>query len=225
VPGVDITFTGYPGILGSTDDFYTIKGRHLHAIVGGVGIKNDNLQLWQAVDPKKMVPLVARVMAANRISQSRQTWASAMTRHPFTGAKQWITVDLNKMKVQDNLYNVLEGDDKHDDAAVTLNEKDRTAIQQRHDQLKDMVWISEQLPGLMVQKDVTQEFLVAGNSSWLANGVPYFKKVLEMSGVNYSEDQQLSVADEQELTSLAAVDKSAKLAVFTLPQSNAMKSK
>nr|NP_001261440.1 lamina ancestor, isoform D [Drosophila melanogaster]NP_523933.3 lamina ancestor, isoform B [Drosophila melanogaster]NP_729059.2 lamina ancestor, isoform A [Drosophila melanogaster]NP_729060.2 lamina ancestor, isoform C [Drosophila melanogaster]Q9VRK8.3 RecName: Full=Putative phospholipase B-like lamina ancestor; Flags: Precursor [Drosophila melanogaster]AAF50787.3 lamina ancestor, isoform B [Drosophila melanogaster]AAG22333.2 lamina ancestor, isoform A [Drosophila melanogaster]AAN12118.2  len=207
VPGVDITFTGYPGILGSTDDFYTIKGRHLHAIVGGVGIKNENLQLWKTVDPKKMVPLVARVMAANRISQNRQTWASAMSRHPFTGAKQWITVDLNKMKVQDNLYNVLEGDDKHDDAPVVLNEKDRTAIQQRHDQLRDMVWIAEQLPGMMTKKDVTQGFLVPGNTSWLANGVPYFKNVLELSGVNYSEDQQLTVADEEELTSLASVDK------------------
>ncbi|XP_016994901.2 putative phospholipase B-like lamina ancestor [Drosophila takahashii] len=208
VPGVDITFTGYPGILGSTDDFYTIKGRHLHAIVGGVGIKNENLQLWKSVDLKQMVPLVGRVMAANRISQNRQTWAAAMTRHSLTGAKQWITVDLNKMKVQDNLYNVLETDDKHDDAAVTVNEKDRTAIQQRHDQLKDMVWIAEQLPGTMAIKDVTQEFLVPGNSSWLANGVPYFKKVLESSGVSTSEDQQqLSSSDEEELTSLAAVDK------------------
>ncbi|KAH8386119.1 hypothetical protein KR200_005735, partial [Drosophila serrata] len=208
VPGVDITFTGYPGILGSTDDFYVVKGRHVQAIVGGVGIKNENLQLWKTVDTKKMVPLVARVMAANRISQSRQTWANAMARHPFTGAKQWITVDLKKLGDQDQLYNVREGDDKHDDAAVTVNEKDRTAILNRHDQLKDMVWIAEQLPGSLTKKDVTQNFLVIpGNSSWLANGVPYHKSVLEASGVSYSEDQQLSEADEAELTNLEAVDK------------------
>ncbi|KAH8379591.1 hypothetical protein KR009_005912 [Drosophila setifemur] len=207
IPGVDITFTGYPGILGSTDDFYVVKGRHVQAIVGGVGIKNENLQLWKSVDTKKMVPLVARVMAANRISQTRQTWANAMARHPATGAKQWITVDLNKLGVQDNLYNVREGDDKHDDAAMPLNDKDRAAILERHNQLKDMVWIAEQLPGSLTKKDVTQAFLVVGNSSWLANGVPYHKNVLEASGVNFSEDQQLTAADEKELTNLEAVDK------------------
>ncbi|KAH8269961.1 hypothetical protein KR018_000851 [Drosophila ironensis] len=207
IPGVDITFTGYPGILGSTDDFYVVKGRQVQAIVGGVGIKNENLQLWKSVDTKNMVPLVARVMAANRISQTRQTWANAMAKHPTTGAKQWITVDLNKLGVQDNLYNVLEGDDKHDDAAMVLNEKDRAAILQRHNQLKDMVWIVEQLPGSLTKKDVTQRFLLAGNSSWLANGVPYHQNVLEASGVNYSADQQLTAADEKELTTLEAVDK------------------
>ncbi|KAH8320211.1 hypothetical protein KR067_003581 [Drosophila pandora] len=207
IPGVDITFTSYPGILGSTDDFYVVKGRHVQAIVGGVGIKNDNLQLWKSVDPRAMVPLVARVMAANRISQTRQTWANAMAKHPVTGAKQWITVDLKKLGVQDNLYNVLEGDDKHDDAAVVLNEKDRAAILERHNQLKDMVWIAEQLPGTMTRKDVTHGFLVSGNSSWLANGVPYHQNVLEASGVSYSEDQRLTAADEKELTTLEAVDK------------------
>ncbi|BFF97453.1 putative phospholipase B-like lamina ancestor [Drosophila madeirensis] len=207
VPGADITFTGYPGILGSTDDFYVIKGRQVQAIVGGVGIKNENLQLWKSVDTKDVVPLVARVMAANRIAQNRRTWARAMARHPATGAKQWITVDLNKLGVQDNLYNVLDTDDKHDDAPVPLNDKDKAAIQSRHDQLKDMVWIAEQLPGRMPSRDVTQSFLVAGNTSWLANGVPYLKETLEASGVNYSDDQQLSAADEAELTNLESVDK------------------
>ncbi|XP_034104416.1 putative phospholipase B-like lamina ancestor [Drosophila albomicans] len=210
VPGVDITFTGYPGILGSTDDFYVVKGRQVQSTVGGVGIKNENLALWKDVKVEQMVPLVARVMAANRIAQNRRTWARAMSRHPFTGAKQWISVDLNKLGAQDNLYNTLDADEKHDDAAVAVNEKDNAAISERHDQLKSMVWILEQLPGRVHSKDVTENFILAGNTSWLANGMPYFDDILEASGIsrdNYSQDQELSPADEAELTTLEAVDK------------------
>lgn len=209
VPGVDITFTGYPGILGSTDDFYVVKGRQVQSIVGGVCIKNENIALWKAVDVEHMVPLVARVMASNRIAQNRRTWSRAMARHPYTGAKQWISVDLHKLGAQDNLFNTLDADEKHDDAAVALSEKDNAAISQRHDQLKNMVWIAEQLPGRMHIKDVTENFLVAGNTSWLANGVPYFDEILEASGLsrdNYSQ-QDLTPAEEAELTNLEAVDK------------------
>ncbi|KAH8406810.1 hypothetical protein KR222_004224 [Zaprionus bogoriensis] len=206
VPGVDITFTGYPGILGSTDDFYVVKGRQVQSIVGGVCIKNENLALWKDVNVEQMVPLVARVMAANRIAQNRRTWSRAMARHPYTGAKQWISVDLNKLGAQDNLFNALDADEKHDDAAVVLSEKDKAAISERHDQLKNMVWIAEQLPGRMHIKDVTEDFLVAGNTSWLANGVPYFAKILEASGMAY-QDQDLTPAEEAELTNLEAVDK------------------
>lgn len=211
VPGVDITFTGYPGILGSTDDFYVVKGRQVQSIVGGVCIKNENIDLWKAVDVEHMVPLVARVMAANRIAQNRRTWSRAMARHPFTGAKQWISVDLHKLGAQDNLFNTLDADEKHDDAAVALSEKDIASISERHDQLKNMVWIAEQLPGRMHIKDVTENFLVAGNTSWLANGVPYFAEILEASGIsrdNYSQQSQdLTPAEEAELTTLEAVDK------------------
>ncbi|EDV96317.1 putative phospholipase B-like lamina ancestor [Drosophila grimshawi] len=210
VPGADITFTGYPGIIGSTDDFYVVKGRHVQSIVGGVGIKNENLSLWQGVNVTNMVPLVVRVMAANRIAQDRRTWARAMSRHPSTGAKQWISVDLNKLGSQDNLYNALDADEKYDDAPVALNERDNAAINERHDQLKNMVWIVEQLPGRMHSKDVTEHFLVAGNSTWLANGLPYFNETMEASGIvrdNNSEDQDLTPAEEAELTNLEAVDK------------------
>ncbi|EDW73026.1 uncharacterized protein Dwil_GK17322 [Drosophila willistoni] len=207
VPGVDITFTGYPGILGSTDDFYVVKGRQVQSIVGGVQIKNENLKLWQTVDTKDIVPLVARVMAANRISQNRRTWARAMTRHPFTGAKQWITVDLNKLGEQDNLYNTLDRDEKHDDAAVQLSDKDKAAIQARHDQLQGMIWIAEQLPGRMHIKDVTEHFLLSNTSTWLAKGRPYFQEIREASQYVETEESQLTPADETQLTNLEAVDK------------------
>ncbi|CAD7002811.1 unnamed protein product [Ceratitis capitata] len=207
VPGVDITFTGYPGILGSTDDFYIVKGRQVQSIVGGVGIKNENLDLWQTVNVTQALPLAARVMAANRIAQNRRTWAKAMSRHPFTGCKQWITVDLNKLRPQDNLYMTLAEDEKHDDAALPLNAADEAAISERHNRNKGLVWIVEQLPGRMHLKDVSERFLTGDNSTWIANGVPYFDEMLQASGVspaNAYEDMRTTI--EEELTNLEAVD-------------------
>uniref|UniRef100_A0A0A1WLA9 Phospholipase B-like n=1 Tax=Zeugodacus cucurbitae TaxID=28588 RepID=A0A0A1WLA9_ZEUCU len=207
VPGVDITFTGYPGILGSTDDFYIVKGRQVQSIVGGVGIKNENLDLWKTVNVTQALPLAARVMAANRIAQNRRTWAKAMSRHPFTGCKQWITVDLNKLRPQDNLYMTLAEDEKHDDAALPLNAADEAAINERHNRNKGLVWIVEQLPGRMHLKDVSENFLTGDNSTWIANGVPYFDEMLQASGVtpeNAYDDMKAKL--EEELTNLEAVD-------------------
>ncbi|XP_054734375.1 putative phospholipase B-like lamina ancestor [Anastrepha obliqua] len=207
VPGVDITFTGYPGILGSTDDFYIVKGRQVQSIVGGVGIKNENLDLWKTVNVTQALPLAARVMAANRIAQNRRTWAKAMSRHPFTGCKQWITVDLNKLRPQDNLYMTLAEDEKHDDAALPLNAADEAAINERHNRNKGLVWIVEQLPGRMHLKDVSEKFLTGANSTWIANGVPYFDEMLQASGVSPENAYlDMKAALDEELTNLEAVD-------------------
>lgn len=208
VPGVDITFTGYPGILASTDDFYIVKGRQVQSIVAGVAMKNENLGLWKSVNINQAVPLAARVMAANRVAQNRHTWAKAMSKHPYTGSKQWITVDLNKLGPLDKLYQTLAEDEVLDDKPAPMDPNDEAAISERHNRHKGLVWIAEQLPGRMHIKDVTERFLNDNSTAWLANGVPYFDEILEVSNVNneaYPND--LLPADNEELTNLEAVDK------------------
>lgn len=215
VPGVDITFTGYPGILASTDDFYIVKGRQVQSIVAGVGIKNDNLDLWKMVDVKEAMPLAARVMAANRMAQNRRTWAKAMSKHPFTGSKQWISVDLNKLGPLDNLYQALAEDEITDDKPVPLNPNDEAAIMERHNRFKGLVWIVEQLPGRMHMKDVTERFLHDNTTAWLANGTPFFEEMLETSQVPgdiYPND--LLPSDNEEITNLEAVDKFLRTRAF-----------
>lgn len=198
VPGVDITFTGYPGILGSTDDFYIIKGRQVQSIVSGVGMKNENLDMWREVDVRESVPLAARVMAANRISQNRRTWAKAMSRHPCTGSKQWITVEMSKLDAAE--ASATRSQPPSESAASTGSDLQHS--------FKDMVWIVEQLPGRLYSKDATDDFVSAGNKTWVANGVPYFDEMLEASGVSRdSFDSGLAADDEAELTNLEAVDK------------------
>lgn len=209
VPGIDVTFTGYPGILASTDDFYIVKGRQVQAIVAGVGMKNENLNLWQTVNIQEAVPLAARVMAANRVAQNRKTWTKAMSRHPFTGSKQWITVDLNKLAPLGALYKTLDKDEKLDDKPVPLNPYDEALITERLNRFKGMVWIAEQLPGRLHMKDVTEQFVADNTTAWLANGVPYFEEMLETSKVSPGDSHpyNLTPSDNEDLTNLEAVDK------------------
>uniref|UniRef100_A0A1B0AEW9 Phospholipase B-like n=1 Tax=Glossina pallidipes TaxID=7398 RepID=A0A1B0AEW9_GLOPL len=201
VPGMDIAFTGYPGILASTDDFYIIKGRQVHAIVAGVGIKNENLELWQTVNVQKAMPLAARVMAANRLAQSRRSWTKALSRHPFTGSKQWITIDLNKLSPLESLYELDENNLELDEEAASI---------ERQNHLKGLVWIAEQLPGRMHMRDVSAFFLqtVDNSTTWLASGIPYYKEILEASCVNNEAYvTNLTTAESRELTNLEAIDK------------------
>lgn len=201
VPGMDIAFTGYPGILASTDDFYIIKGRQVHAIVAGVGIKNENLNLWRTVDVQEAMPLAARVMAANRFAQSRRSWTKTLSRHPFTGSKQWITIDLNKLSPLESSYQVDENNLELDEEVVSA---------ERRNHFKGLVWIAEQLPGRMHINDVSAFFLesIDNSTTWLASGIPYFKEILEASGVNNEAyTNRLTAVESRELNNLEAIDK------------------
>lgn len=207
VPGVDITFTGYPGILASTDDFYIVKGRQVQSVVAGVGMKNENLDLWKSVNINQAVLLSARVMAANRVAQNRRTWAKAMSKHPYTGSKQWISIDLNKLGPLDSLYQTLAEDDSFDDKPAPLDPKDEAVISELHNRYKGLIWIAEQLPGRMHMKDVTERFINDNSTAWLANGVPFFDELLEVSKVNVdSYPNDLLPTDNEKLTNLEAVD-------------------
>ncbi|XP_058054390.1 putative phospholipase B-like lamina ancestor [Anopheles bellator] len=95
VPGTNIVFSGYPGVLASLDDFYVINGRGQHRMVAaGVKMDNDHLALWRKIDLMRSVSLAPRVMAANRLGHSGRTWARYFARNPSTGVKQWLVIDM-----------------------------------------------------------------------------------------------------------------------------------
>lgn len=95
VPGTNIVFSGYPGVLASLDDFYVIKGRRQHRLVAaGVKMENDHVDLWRKIDLMRSVSLAPRVMAANRLGYSGRTWARYFARNPSTGVKQWLLIDM-----------------------------------------------------------------------------------------------------------------------------------
>ncbi|XP_053677342.1 putative phospholipase B-like lamina ancestor [Anopheles nili] len=95
VPGTNIVFSGYPGVLASLDDFYVINGRRQHRLVAaGVKMENEHVNLWRKIDLVRSVSLAPRVMAANRLGHSGRSWARYFARNPSTGVKQWLVIDM-----------------------------------------------------------------------------------------------------------------------------------
>lgn len=97
VPGTNIVFTGYPGVLASLDDFYVINGRRQHRLVAaGVKMESEHVNLWRKIDLVRSVSLAPRVMAANRLGHSGRSWARYFSRNPSTGVKQWLVIDMSR---------------------------------------------------------------------------------------------------------------------------------
>ncbi|XP_063697348.1 putative phospholipase B-like lamina ancestor isoform X2 [Culicoides brevitarsis] len=74
VHGINISFTGYPGTIYSSDNYYIIQNKEEHFLIGGIR---------------------ARVMAANRLAQSGRSWCKYMSHRSSTDVKQWMIVDIN----------------------------------------------------------------------------------------------------------------------------------
>lgn len=184
IPGTDITFTGYPGILGSTDDFYIIKGHKLHTIIAGVEIYNENNNLWNDINIKNIMPLTARVMVSNRLAQNQKTWQKIMSRHPYSGSKQWLQIDLKKID-----YLQMYGDNKND----TISDKN------------GIIWLAEQIPGHFKILDITNKIITNG-SSYLLNGTPYFDDILNSSGISKDNFSDNLIEETNNMTKLETID-------------------
>lgn len=176
VAGVDIAFTGYPGSLASSDDFYTITGQKTKFVVGGIRIKNTNIDLWQLVDVKESVLLAARVMAANRLAHSGYGWSKVMSMNPGFGVKQWMVIDVGRI----HNHTALEGADILLEKTVTMSGFSNGAVTLIKDIAatvntgrNGLVWVVDQLPGRLHAEDVTEE-VVYKTSFWTGNGVAFF---------------------------------------------------
>lgn len=71
VPGVDVTFSSYPGSIISIDDFY-VSGANMAIIETTIG--NMNTDLWKYTTPETNLYWV-RVGVANRLASTGPEWA------------------------------------------------------------------------------------------------------------------------------------------------------
>uniref|UniRef100_A0A0K8TK86 Phospholipase B-like n=1 Tax=Tabanus bromius TaxID=304241 RepID=A0A0K8TK86_TABBR len=169
VPGSDITFTSYPGILASTDDFYIIKGRHvknIHLLVTGIDIQNNNLDLWQGVNLQTALPLSARVMAANRLAHSSRHWANQMSKNAAKGNKQWLIVDLKKLEAEFSDHSSHEG-------FLMTPTIDSSIIS-----------IVEQYPNIVHVLDLTKQLKNNKNIVWFSQGMPTTKELQKLAHIS-----------------------------------------
>jgi len=178
IPGTNIFFTGYPGILSSMDDFYVTKGRHNKLIISGVGIYNPNIELWKYIDVERSTLLAARIMAANRLATSGKTHARIMSRDPHTGIKQWLLIDLKQLKQFNSFKNDNEivNNNGNPNIKIKSNEIiDNDAIIADAKQTNGIIWLTDQLPGRLHSEDITSDLLSEGFID--TNGYPYFQVI------------------------------------------------
>lgn len=200
--GVDIAFTGYPGALASSDDFYIVNGGYTKLTVAGIRIENNNIDLWNRVDVTRAILLSARVMAANRLAHSGRSWAKLMALNSSFGTKQWIVIDVKRIHNETSIANQtaaaeltveplpvngLSADGFGSAGGSTSDRPEVVAIDELHLSPKvrsrnGAVWIIDQLPGRLYGEDMTKE-IVYEDGFWTGNGIPYFDETRQLSNI------------------------------------------
>ena len=77
IPGSEVSFSGYPGILTSIDDFYMLNTK---LTVLETTIENANSALWKFVTPQSNLYWVRNIIA-NRLSNTGADWARYFSLH------------------------------------------------------------------------------------------------------------------------------------------------
>lgn len=110
VPGHTMSFSGYPGVIYSGDDF-TIASSGLTILETTIG--NSNPDLWTKIKPQTMLEGI-RSTVANRLATDGKSWTDIFAKHNSgTYNNQWMVVNYNLFKpgspeLSSNLLWVLE---------------------------------------------------------------------------------------------------------------------
>lgn len=92
IPSSEVSFTGYPGILVSIDDFYILKSK---LVVIETTIGNSNTALWKYVTPQTNFYWV-RNLVANRLATSGPDWSKWFSLfNSGTYNDEWMIIDYN----------------------------------------------------------------------------------------------------------------------------------
>lgn len=115
-------------------------------------IGNENSDLWKHVTPIDTVPTSIRNMVANRLATTGQQWTDTFARfNSGTYNNQWMVLD----------YKLLNS------SSQKLS--------------RNLLWILEQIPGLIRSRDVTP--VLEEQGYWASYNSPYFKEIFNESGL------------------------------------------
>ena len=128
VPGQSMSFSSYPGVIYSGDDFNVINSG-LCVIETTIG--NNNKDLWKYVKPRGGVLEGIRATVANRLSRNGYHWSKIFARYNSgTYNNQWMVLDYKLFKpgkaLKNNTLWVLEqipGLIHHEDVTQVLRDQ------------------------------------------------------------------------------------------------------
>ena len=151
-----ISYSSYPGMLSSFDDFYVTDT--LSVIETSISILNTSLYNGN-IKPESLMYWV-RVMAANRMASTAPQWTQIFARYNSgTYNNQWMVFDLTKFTPGKPLP-------------------------------PNTMWVSEQLPGIVLSRDVTE---VISYGYYPSYNVPMIPEIFEKSG--YAEAVRIHGTD------------------------------
>jgi len=160
VPGHTMSFSGYPGIIYSGDDF-TLASSGLTILETTIG--NSNPDLWKKVKPAGSVLEGIRSTIASRLATTGKDWATWFSKwNSGTYNNQWMVIDYKLFKPN-----------KTDDVEQFTKKNSSTLP-------AGLFWVLEQLPGYIQSKDLTP--VLETKQFWPSYNSPYFPDVFNMSG-------------------------------------------
>jgi len=99
IPGYVASFSSYPGIISSQDDFYVLSSG---LVTQETTIGNNNNSLWAYIQPEGQVLEWVRAVVANNLATSGRQWAGNFSAHNSgTYNNQWMVVDYKRFKSGD----------------------------------------------------------------------------------------------------------------------------
>jgi hypothetical protein len=150
IPGHSVSFPSYPGVIFSSDDYYILSSG---LVIQETTIDNYNDSLWENIHSDSVVFEFVRNIIANRLADSGKEWADIFAEHNSgTYNNQFMIIDYKKYRT-----------------GTKLNELQN-----------DLLWVLEQMPGLIRAADVTQVLREQGY--WASYNVPYFEDIFKISG-------------------------------------------
>ncbi|XP_021942139.1 putative phospholipase B-like lamina ancestor isoform X2 [Zootermopsis nevadensis] len=206
VPGQIITFSSYPGVIHSQDDFYLVAGglkfgkkQHQLAVLGTAFSYNN--RTLSSFDQKEQVLVGPRVMAANRLAKGSRFWGCYLEQaNSGTGSKQWLIVDYGQIMGLDAV-NSLHVDKKVASKLLSnLQPKQQNAVKKARAPVgvkRGLLWVVEQTPEHVHYADQTRMLQQTG--FWVSDGHPYYqdtshtnvKTTAGKSGMQAFHDDQL----------------------------------
>jgi hypothetical protein len=150
IPGHSVAFSSYPGVINSPDDYYILSSG---LVVQETSIENFNKSLWESIRSNAIVLEFGRIIIANRLAKSGKEWTDIFGFHNSgTYNNQYMIVDYNKYKTGTKISNLED----------------------------DLLWVLEQLPGLIRADDVTH--VLRRQGYWASYNIPYFNDIYDISG-------------------------------------------
>ena len=157
VMGTTVSFSSVAGTIASGDDWY-ITSNNL-AVQETTNEFPDNNSLYLLIKPNSVSEFM-RTMVANFLAKTGPEWVGYFAvNHSGTYCNQYMVLDYN-------LYR---------------------PGQQLSELPTDLLWVTEEIPGLVRSADVTD--YLRNFSYWASYNIPYFKDIYTISGFGILEEQ------------------------------------